>query len=494
MTDTALGAGSVEPVTTDLIIGGEHRPSRSGERIEVRNPARPDELVGWAAGGDDSDATAAVDAAAAAFPEWAALSYAERGQYLKRIVAELDQNLAERTRLFDRENGKVLGEASTEMSRLGVRFEYTASLADVLSRDEVHSGPPLETVVTRQPMGVAALIVPWNWPLSILGAKLPQALMAGNTVVIKPSSSAPLATVQTIALMARVLPPGVINVVTGSPEHVATTLLAHPAVRKVDVTGGVQTGKDVMAAAARSLKRVTLELGGNDAGIVLHDADLSKETFARLALGAFMTAGQVCMGLKRLYVHESIIDDVVDGLRETLDTHIVGDGLDPRSTMGPVINARQQQHVRELIDEAKASGACVDELGSPRDDEEFAHGYFVLPTLVSGCRPDLRVVTEEQFGPVLPVLPFSIEAEAVALANDSSFGLASSVWSTDIERAVALARRIEAGYSYINAHGPMTQDNRAPFGGVKDSGIGRQLGLDGVLEFTDAHAITVRAH
>ncbi|MDQ6884935.1 MAG: aldehyde dehydrogenase family protein [Candidatus Dormibacteraeota bacterium] len=480
-------------VQTELIVDGDWRPSSNGRMIEVRSPADPDEVVGYAAAGSKEDAAAAIRAADAAFPAWAALTYQERAHYLRNLAASLQSDVQDRIRLFVREHGKILAEATMEMTRLGGRFEYTASLADQVAADERYPAPPFRTVVTKQPRGVAALIIPWNWPLSILGAKLPQALLAGNSVVIKPSSSSPLATVQTIKLMADALPKGVINVVTGAPDEVGAELLANPLVRKVSFTGSVAAGKMVMAAAANTLKRLTLELGGNDAGIVLEDAELSEGTIAKMVAGSFMTAGQMCMALKRLYVHESIYPRLLEAMAAALSRYVVGNGLDPHTSMGPLNNRPQHEWIQELVAEARQSGATVLEFGSKRDDREFDHGYFHLPSLVTNVDPSCKVVACEQFGPVLPVIPFRTEEEAIRMANDSEFGLCSSVWSADVERATALARRLEAGYTYINSHGPLGQDNRAPFGGMKQSGIGRQLGLPGVLEFLEYHSISAPA-
>lgn len=482
-----------EPVTTDLIINGEWSPATGERTLEIYNPADPDEVVGYAPSANRDDTARAIAAAEAAFPEWAAFSFQERAEYLLKLSANLQDGAQERARLLVRENGKILKEAMLEMTRLGARFEYTATLADRLAEDELHEAPPLCTIVTKQPRGVAALIIPWNWPLSILAAKLPQALLAGNTVIIKPDPSCSLATLQTLKLMADVLPSGVVNAVTGPTPEVGPELLENPAVRKVDFTGSVNSGRQIMAQAAKMLKPVTLELGGNDPGIVLKDADISKETIRKMVMGAFMTSGQICMGLKRLYAHESLYDEVLDGLSTVLSEYVVGNGLDERTTMGPVHNERQHHWVGELVAEARERGARVLELGSKLDEAEFERGYFHLPTLITNVDNSYRIVNQEQFGPVLPVMPFRTEEEVLRLANDTPFGLCSSVWSSDLERATALARHIEAGYTFINNHGPLSQDNRAPFGGTKDSGVGRELGFEGVLEFLEYHSISAPA-
>jgi acyl-CoA reductase-like NAD-dependent aldehyde dehydrogenase len=257
----------------------------------------------------------------------------------------------------------------------------------------------------------------------------------------------------------------------------------------VNFTGSVDVGRHVMKVAAENITPVTLELGGNDAGLVLQDADLTGDAFQRLYRAAFMSTGQICFALKRLYVHRSRFAEVVDGLRAVINAQVVGDGLLPETTMGPMNNAKQLKVVTDMIAEARAHGQDVVELGQVPDADLYASGYFQRPTLVINADPALSVVREEQFGPILPILPFDTEDQAIAMANDDPFGLASSVWSADVDRAVRLARRIEAGYSFINAHGPSVQDGNGPFGGFKKSGIGRNFGYEGVIQFQGHHSI-----
>lgn len=481
------------PVTTQLFINGEIREARNGATYPIYNPARPDELVGHAASASAEDVDAAVQGAHAAFPSWSSTSYAERAALLMKIADELvadESDVAFRSRLFCREHGKVIKETLMEMTRLGDRFRLTASYADRLAADEQLSGPPFDTIITRQPRGVAALIVPWNWPLSILGAKLPQALMAGNTVVIKPSHNSALAPSLTLHKIAAMLPPGVLNIVTGKAETIGDPLVGHPLVRFVNFTGSVDVGKHVMKVAADNITPVTLELGGNDAAIVCEDAELDPGAFMRIYMGTFMSSGQICMALKRLYVHRSRYDDVVDGLTGLCNKMVVGDGLLDETNMGPVNNQKQLKVVTDMIDQARAAGADLKECGQVPDEELYGRGYFQKPTLVYDPDPELDIVREEQFGPALPIMPFDTEDEAIALANDSRFGLCSSVWTQDRDRAVALSRRIEAGYTYLNAHGPGGQDSRGPFGGFKQSGIGRNLGYEGVIQFQGYHSMS----
>ncbi len=478
---------------TQLIIGGEWTPAVRRGQYEVRNPARPDEVVGQAANGDEEDVERAVQAAHTAFPGWAALSFQQRAEILTKAARHLtadDEELQTRIRLFTREHGKILKESTLEMTRLGDRFLSSASFAERLATDAQLPGPPFDTLITHQPRGVAALIIPWNWPLSILGGKLPQALMAGNTVVIKPASQSPLAPSLTIRRIAEIFPPGVINLVTGSSSRIGDPLISHPLVRKINFTGGTETGRHIMRVASKTLKHLTLELGGNDAAIVLQDAQLDPPALQRMVMGAFLTTGQVCMALKRLYVHRSRFDELLEGVTAVASQSVVGDGLDPQVTMGPLNNEAQLQVVREMAEQARQKGARVHEVGSVPDQDLFEKGYFHRPTIITGAGHDSKVVSEEQFGPLMPILSFNDEEEAIRMANDTEFGLCSSVWTSDRDRALRVARQLEAGYTYLNAHGPMLQDNRAPFGGFKQSGLGRNLGYEGILDFLEPHSIS----
>lgn len=487
-------ADPAEPLAASaLFIDGQSVPASGGRTYAVHNPARPAEVVGHAAAASHEDVDRAFAAAQRAFPAWSALGYAERAGYLRRIAQRLTEDegeLRQRIRLFTREHGKVLKESAAEMGRLGARFTQAADYADRLQQDERLPGPPFDTIVTRRPRGVALLIVPWNWPLSILGAKLPQALLAGSTAVVKLPEQATIAPARTVAMIAAMLPPGVLNLVTGDAAEIGDAMLTHPQAATINFTGSVRIGKHVMKMAAGNLTPVTLELGGNDAALVLPDSVLDEAALMRMYLGAFMTAGQICMAIKRLYVHRSRYDEVVEGLAAIASRQVVGDPLLAETGMGPLNNARQLKVVTDLIAQARARGAQVRELGVVPDEAMYRDGHFQRPTLVLDPEPSLDVVREEQFGPVLPVIPVDSEAQGIALANDSRFALCASVWTADAERALKVARRLEAGTTYINGHGPLAQDNRAPFGGFRDSGMGRNLGFEGVQGFLGCQSIS----
>jgi acyl-CoA reductase-like NAD-dependent aldehyde dehydrogenase len=469
-------------VATGLLIGGS---VEAGPPMPVHNPAHPTEIAGFATAASAADVDHAIEAAHRALPAWSALSYRERGEFLRHGADSLVAGGDERARLLVRENGKILREAELELQRFRARLTGVAALAAELSEVDVHDGPPLHTTVQYVPRGVAVLVVPWNWPLSILGACLPHALLAGATVVVKPPPTAPLATMESLSALSAVLPPGVLNAVTGRTEDIGLALLTHPHVGHIGFTGSVEAGRRIAGVAGQHLKHVTLELGGNDAALFLADADLEEQAVGRLMTGAFLSAGQVCTAIKRLYVHRSRYDEVVDALTATLRRTVVGDGLDPRATMGPLHTSAGRDRLRELL---RSCGGEVRELGELLDDG--ADGWFARPSLVLSPDPACALVWEEQFGPALPIIPFDTEDEAVDRANATEYGLASSVWSADQDRALAVARRLRAGTTFLNAHGPTVQDDRAPFGGVGSSGLGCELGVAGVREVQVPHTVT----
>lgn len=483
-----------EVITTDIFINGEARPATGGGTYDIFNPARPSELVGKAASGTKEDVDEAVRAAHAAFPAWSGLSYAERAAMLRNVAKELaaDQaDLTARSQLFTREHGKIAQETMIELSRIGERFEQAATFGEALDEDERIQGARFDTLVHRQPAGVAALVVPWNWPLAILGCKLPQALAAGNCVVVKPSANSALVPSLTLHRIAAMLPPGVVNIITGSASRIGDPLIGHLLVRKINFTGSVDVGRHVMKVAAQNITPLVLELGGNDAGIICQDAQLDDAAFERMYWAVFGSSGQICYAMKRMYVHESRYDEVVDGFLAKCDAAVVGDGLLAETNMGPLNNAKQLKVVTDMIAQARAQGADVRECGQVPDEELYnGGGYFQKPALVLNADPSLSVVREEQFGPALPIMKYKTDEEAIALANDSEFGLASSIWSEDTDRALGMARKIESGYTFFNDHGPRAQDGLGPFGGFKLSGIGRNMGRDGVLGFTEAHCIS----
>jgi acyl-CoA reductase-like NAD-dependent aldehyde dehydrogenase len=346
-----------------------------------------------------------------------------------------------------------------------------------MPREVIQDDDAAYAEVVRRPMGVVAAITPWNFPIVLASWKIGPALLAGNTMVLKPSPFTPRSTLLMGEILNEVLPPGVLNVVSGGDE-LGQWMTAHPTPRKVSFTGSVATGKHVNASAAPDLKRVTLELGGNDPAILLDDVDPG-EIAEKLYAGAFDNCGQVCSAIKRVYVPEALHDDVVDALSARVAAAKVGDGMDPDSDLGPVQNLPQYERVSELVAEALDGGASAATGGAPIDGP----GYFFQPTVLTGAAEGTRIVDEEQFGPALPVIPYRDIDDVVDRANATTYGLSGSVWSADVERAGAVAERLECGTAWVNAH--VALGPHQPFGGFKWSGLGVENGPWGLAGFTE---------
>ncbi|MBF0816177.1 aldehyde dehydrogenase family protein [Microbacterium paludicola] len=486
--DTEVGSAAEAAVRTGLFIGGEQR--FTDEVVKITDPAKPGVVVGEAASASPQDVADAVAAAKAAYPAWSALSAAERAAKMAEAIAGIADDRDTDAAILSQENGKIRMEAWIDALVFEIRWNLALAVADQV--DEVTTlepapGLPVTTKVAHSPLGVVSIIVPFNWPIAILGAGLPYALLAGNTVVVKPPASAPLATARLVQRVAEKLPAGVLNIVTGKDENMSA-LIQNPDVAKVSFTGSVNGGKRMMEMASRTLTRVTLELGGNDAAVLAEDVDLSDAHLDRLFGAIYDTTGQICMNAKRVYVHRSRLDELVAGLEARLQNVVIGYGLDEGTTMGPLHQPAQKAFVEEIIQEAKDAGAEVREYGE-LPGGELAGGNFLRPALVIDPDPSLRVVTQEQFGPVIPIIPFDSEDEAIAAANDTWAGLGGSVWTSSPETAQRIGSRLQCGYVWINDHGANRLDLRAPFGGVKQSGMGREQGIHGVRDFQDTHSI-----
>lgn len=479
-------------VATRLYVDGREADGEAGV-LEVADPARAGVQVGTAAAASRAQALDAVAAAKRAFPSWSAIGARERAARIDAAVAALAPFAGEHAEVLARETGKVLGEAHGDVFVFAHRCGLATAMADQVDDEVVLPGPPTETVVRYAPLGVVTIIIPFNWPLAILGASLPYALVAGNTVVLKPPPTAPLATTLLVQRMAAQLPPGVVNVVTGADAEIGEALVSDTDVAKVCFTGSPRGGGKIMEMAARTLTRVALELGGNDPALILSDAVLDDDALDALFHGVFDTTGQICMAAKRVYVHRSRYQEVVDGLTARLERTVLGDGLDAETTMGPLHAPSQKAFVEEIVAEARAAGADVREFGELPADPALAGGNFVRPSVVLDPDPALRVVTQEQFGPTIPIIPFDTEDEAVAAANDTWAGLCASVWTADREKAAQVGAHLQAGYVFVNCHSAAVLDQRAPFGGVKGSGMGREMGIEGLREFMDTHSIALPA-
>ena len=441
--------------------------------IRRENPARPAEVVGEVA--ETADVDVVVRAAADAQQDWARVPLPDRARALTAAVAPIDARLDELAELLARESGKPRADSRGEIGFALTFARWAASrAAEVLADVEVDDDLG-RLALRRVPYGVVGAVTPWNAPVILAMLKVAPALCAGNAVVVKPSPLSPLTVTAVLEAIAAALPPGLLAVVHGGAD-VGGAMVGHPAVRKVAFTGGEVTGRAIAHAAAERLTPAVLELGGNDPAIVLPDADLTDEAMDRLVMASFATSGQVCMAAKRLYVHRSRADAFVEAYAAAADRVLVtGDPLEGGVTMGPLVSRSAAERVRGLL-----GGGTVHRLGTSR---ELGDGYFVEPALVTGLDDDAPLVAEEQFGPVVPLLVFDDEDEVVARANAGELGLGASVWSADEDRAVALAARLEAGFVFVNTHGRTGMSLRAPFGGIKSSGYGREYGDEGLLEY-----------
>ncbi|ORV14005.1 aldehyde dehydrogenase family protein [Mycobacterium celatum] len=469
-----------------LTIDGEARPGAT--TYQVRNPARPAEVVGDAPAADRDQLDAAVGAARRAAPGWRALDVAERVAAVTAAASQAAEQLSGQARLYTREHGKVLSEARFEIDTAPVLASLLGSMAETALAPERIDPQQAYPRLQREPYGVAALVLPFNWPLALTVTKLTSALAAGNTAVVKVPPTCPLAALQLGAAFAAALPPGVVNVLAGPGAELAQALVTHPGIDVISLTGGVATGRAVMAAAASRLTPVLLELGGNDAAIIGPDLDVSDELVERLVTATYTTGGQVCMAIKRLYVPRHRGHELADAVLARCEKEVVGDGLAEDTTLGPLHTSAGRDRVHTLVADARAQGATVRTAGRIREADADAGGYFVLPTVVTDLAPDSALATEEQFGPVLPIFGYRDIDDAVAAANGTDFGLTASVWTGDDALADRVVAQLVAGTVSVNCHGMAAQDPRLPFGGVGQSGLGRELGVDGIRAFTQPRA------
>lgn len=478
-------------VAVGSLVGAEEWSA--GASFEVRDPGCLSDVVGTVATASQSNVDKVVRVAGVAQRAWARRSLAERAALLTRAAQTLEDpaetdGLAE---LLTRENGSVLAISRRELAMAATAIRNAVDLGlELLGQAERFTAAGSWVQVGRRPLGVIAGIVPWNAPVILTAQKVGPAVMAGNAVVVKPSPNAPLAVSLVLRRFASILPPGVINVVHGDGD-VGAALIAHPEVRKVSFTGGGATARHIMRSAAGSLTKIHFELGGNDPAMVLDDADI-EWTADQIVTQAFRRAGQVCFAIKRVYVPDTIVGALTDAILARAASISVGHGLDPASTMGPVNNDAQFQKIRGMHERLEAAGARVVTTGTVVDPGEWGDGYYLRPAIVPDADPSAEVVTEEQFGPILPIVSYRTEEEAISMANGTEYGLGSSVWSTDQDRAVAFASQIHAGMTFINAHGLSELGHkRVPFGGVKQSGIGWENSSSGFGEYLEYHSIDV---
>ncbi len=463
-----------------LTIGGRTAPT--AKTFDVLNPA-DGTVVAACPEAATRDVDAAVAAARGAFASWSGLADGERVAKLNAIADLIERHHQELSELVTREQGKTQSGpgANLEVGGAAAWTRVTAGLK--LPVETIQDDAAGKIVVRRKPVGVVGSITPWNWPLMIAIWHIVPALRVGCTVVIKPSPFTPLSTLRLVYLMNEVLPAGVVNVVTGGAE-IGNHLSQHPGIDKMVFTGSIATGKKIMGAAAEALRRVTLELGGNDAGIVLPGTNITP-LLEKLFWGCFINAGQTCAALKRLYVHESQYDEVVKKFSDYVSKIPVGNGLDPNNLIGPVSNEMQRGKVASMVDEARAQGARIVTGGV----KPTTPGFFYPLTVIADARDDMRVVKEEQFGPAIPILKYKTIEEAIERANSLNVGLGGSIWGDDVNVASDYAARLECGTAWVNQHGVLHP--LAPFGGVKSSGIGVEFNVDGLKEYTTIQVLNV---
>jgi acyl-CoA reductase-like NAD-dependent aldehyde dehydrogenase len=458
-----------------MTIAGKSETSK--ETFPVLNPANG-QLIAQAPECPPELLDAAVTSANEARVPWLA-DPALRSSALLEIAARVEGNLEELAALITVEQGKPLHEAKEELAGAAGDLRYYAGLN--LPVDTVADTDELVVQVLRRPMGVIAAITPWNFPLGTAMSKLAPALAAGCTVVLKPSPYTPLSSLRFGQLVADALPPGVLNIVSGS-DSLGSLMTGHPLVRMISFTGSVATGKAIAATAATDLKRVLLELGGNDPAIVLDDADVNAAADGLFA-NAFANCGQICVAIKRVYAPKALYGQLVDALADRARASRLGDGRDSGTDIGPLCNPVQRDRIKELVGDALQSGIRVAVGGSVTDGP----GYFYEPTILAGLNGSERIVVEEQFGPALPIIEYSDIEDAIAQANDSNYGLGASVWTGDPERGRTLAPQVESGTVWVNTH--QSGIPGQPFGGLKWSGIGVEGGPWGMLAYTELQAI-----
>ncbi|HXM56418.1 MAG TPA: aldehyde dehydrogenase family protein [Candidatus Dormibacteraeota bacterium] len=468
-----------------MIIEGERVGAASGQTYQVTNPATG-EVVEEVPSGGAEDVDRAAQAAQKAQRAWAKLAPAERARILHEAAAHMLGKVEEIAPVLTAEQGKTILESRIEAKRFGENIAWFADLADKIHGEQV-SLPDTSTygLVLRRPIGVTGAIVPWNFPLTLAANKVAPAIAAGNAVVLKPSSTTPLATLRCIeALIEGGLPEGVVNVVLG--QGTGEAIVTHPLIRKVALTGSTPTGKKVMAAAAPFLKKVVLELGGSDPCIVLDDADLDEAAKA-ISVGRFFNCGQACLAIKRLYVQDGVYDELLDKLVARAKRMKPGNGMDKDSRMGPMHTSGQREEVEAQVQDALERGARAVFGGGRPEGAEYERGHFISPTILVDVPDDARVWQEEVFGPALPVRRIKDLDEGLALANRSAFGLGSSIWTSSMKAAWRAVQELEAGYTWVNAL--QIAHDELPFGGTKESGFGKEHGLEAFHQYTEQKSV-----
>jgi aldehyde dehydrogenase (NAD+) len=472
-----------------LLINNEWRPSSSGKTMDVVNPAT-EEVVAAVAAAEGADVDVAVEAARAALNgPWGKMSARERGRLVSRLADRLMERVDEVARLETLHNGKPINESRhIEVPAAAECLEYYAGWADKVMGETIPVKGNHLTYTLREPIGVVAAIVPWNFPLLLASWKVAPALACGNTVILKPASQTPLTALALGEIAIEVgLPPGVLNVITGPGSKVGQAIVEHPGIDKIAFTGDTSTGKSIMRSAADTLKRITLELGGKSPNIVLSDADIDA-AIRGATIGIFYGKGEVCAAGSRLLVDRSIKNEFIDKLAARAKKMVPGDPMDPKTRFGALASKKQLDTVLRYIASGKSEGASL-VAGGGRTDIGTGKGYFVQPTVFADVTPEMTISREEIFGPVLAAIEFADLDEAIARANDTPYGLAAGVWTRDIKKAHYVARKLQAGTVWVNTYN--VYDTAAPFGGYKQSGFGREMSAHALEHYTQVKSVWV---
>ncbi len=474
--------------TYKMWIGGAYCDAESGKTFGVTNPATGEEIARVPLG-DRRDVDKAVDAATKAFPEWSGKSQQERSATVYRIAALLRERVEEFARLDSLDHGTPMTMAPHMIGGAAANFDFNSQGARTLMSDVIPFRPEALYFFHREPVGVCALIIPWNVPLAMVGSKLGAALSLGNTCVVKPPSIDSLTTLKLAEILDQVnLPPGAVNIVTGPGGTVGEALAVHPGIDLISFTGSSETGKDIMAKASGTVKRIVLELGGKNPFIILDDADMDRAA-SKAMTSQLLNSGQICASPGRYYVSEKRHDEFVAKLIQAMKTFRVGDPLDAKTNMGPMVSEEHRDKVEYYIRSGVEEGAKL-VLGGKRPTEPpFDKGFYVMPTIFTGVTQNMKIAREEIFGPVASVLTYKSEDEVIGLANDNVYGLCASVWTRDMVKAIDFARKLRAGTIYINDH--LTIGPEMPWGGFRQSGMGKENSVVGLEEYTQLKLIAM---